>query len=256
MSWQENDRNGFAYRQRVTRPRTCSIRNSALLPSSIAAPTSLRYTTAKDVSVFVSDRLWLNDQWSVTAGLRQAYYEVDQTATNTIATSSLQRRARSPAGVTCRTSLQHRLPHAAGRRDLRAGRRPDYYVSYSSSAKPAGRVGRQWRHDRGTAAPGGTWHPGSRSGREHQHRSRRAASRLFDDRLQLQGAIFQTKKDNAKEFDPITNAIVTSGDSQELTGIELGLAGMITDEWSVNANFTWLDAEDHGHHDHLHPFGA
>ena len=74
------DRNGFAY---ATRDTTKDLLNPQLgnLPTINPVPTSLRYTTAKDVSVFVSDRLWLTDQWSVTAGVRQAYYEVDQTAT-------------------------------------------------------------------------------------------------------------------------------------------------------------------------------
>ena len=65
---------------------------------------------------------------------------------------------------------------------------------------------------------------------------------FWEDRLMLQGAVFQTKKDNAKETDPLGNT-VRSGDSQEVTGIELGVAGMITDEWSINANYTFLDTE-------------
>ncbi len=240
VSWQDNDRNGFAY---DTRDTTKDLLNPQLgnLPTINPVPTSLRYTTAKDVSVFVSDRLWLTDQWSVTAGVRQAYYEVDQTATTRNAAAAC-RGATIAAGVGCRTSsnTDFLTPQVGVIFEPAEGQ--SYYVSYSSSARPPGV---SVANGDTIAGPGAGSSIGTQDLDPEENTNIEAGARiaLFDDRLQLQGAIFRTKKENAKEIDPVSNTIVTSGDSLELRGVELGVAGAITDEWSVNASFTYVDAE-------------
>lgn len=240
VSWQDNDRNGFAFASRET---TKDLLNPQLgtRPVVGAAPTSLRYTVAKDVSVFVSDRLWLNDQWSITAGVRQAYYEVDQDATTLNATATCN-GATIAAGVSCRTSsnTDFLTPQVGVIFEPVEGQ--SYYVSYSSSARPPGV---SVANGDTIAGPGAGASIGTQDLDPEENTNIEAGARiaLFDSRLQLQGAIFQTKKENAKEIDTLTNAIVSSGDSLKLTGVELGVAGAITDEWSVNANFTYVDAE-------------
>ncbi len=240
VSWQDNDRNGFAFASRET---TKDLLNPQLGTRPIVgvAPTSLRYTVAKDVSVFVSDRLWLNDQWSITAGVRQAYYEVDQTATTLNGTATCN-GATIVAGVGCRTGSKTDFltPQVGVIFEPVEGQ--SYYVSYSSSARPPGVSVANGDTIAGSGSPGGI---GTQDLDPEENTNIEAGARiaLFDNRLQLQGAVFQTKKDNAKEIDSITNAIVSSGDALELTGIELGVAGAITDQWSVNANFTYVDAE-------------
>ena len=240
VSWQDNDRNGFAFASRGATKDLLDPQLGALAVVN-PVPTSLRYTVAKDVSVFLSNRLWFNDQWSATIGLRQAYYEVDQTATNTIATSTCN-GATIAIGAGCRTSsnTDFLTPQIAVTFEPVAGQ--GYYVSYSSSARPPGVSVGNGDTIAGPAAPGGT---GTQDLDPEENTNIEAGARiaLFDDALQLQGAIFQTTKDNAKEIDSITNAIVTSGDSLELTGLELGVAGAITPEWSFNANFTYVDAK-------------
>lgn len=108
------------------------------------------------------------------------------------------------------------------------------YASYASSAKPSGV----------SVGNGDTLSTTNDALDPEENTNIEAGMRigLFGDRLQLQGAVFQTKKENAKEFDATGTEIARSGDSQEITGAEIGLAGMITDEWSVNAGYTWLDA--------------
>lgn len=240
VSWQDNDRNGFSY---VSRDTTKDLLNPQLgnLPVISAGPTSLRYTVAKDVSVFVTDRLWLNDQWSITAGLRQAYYEVDQDATTLNATATCN-GVTIAAGVSCRTAsnTDFLTPQLGVIFEPAAGQ--SYYLSYSSSARPPGV---SVANGDTIAGPGAGGSLGTQDLDPEENTNIEAGARiaLFDNRLQLQGAIFQTKKDNAKEIDTVLNTIVTSGDSLKLTGLELGVAGAITDEWSVNANFTYVDTE-------------
>jgi catecholate siderophore receptor len=239
VSWQENDRNSFNY---ATRDATKDLRNPALgvLPV-VGDQRDIRATSSKDVSVFINDRLWFNDAWSLTVGLRQAWYEVDQTITRFDIETTCD-GATIAVGVACRTgsNTDFLTPQVGVIWEPAEGQ--SYYVSYSTSARPPGvSVGNADT----IAGPGVGNSIGTQDLEPEENTNIEAGARLalFDNRLQLQGAVFKAKKDNAKEVDPLSSAIVTSGDSVELTGIELGLAGAITDQWSVNANYTWLDTE-------------
>ncbi len=67
---------------------------------------------------------------------------------------------------------------------------------------------------------------------------------VFNDRLQLSAALFQTTKTNARTTDPAdpTNTIVLDGE-QRVRGFELGVAGSITDWWRIFGGYTYLDGE-------------
>lgn len=239
VSWQENDRNSFAF---ASREATKDLLNPQLGANPVVnpVPTNVRFTTAKDVSVFFSDRLWFTDQLSVVFGARQAYYEVDQTITTTAAGTCSG--VAVGAGFACRTgsNTDFLTPQVGAIWEPASGQ--SYYVSYSSSARPPGvSVG----NGDTIAGPGAGGSIGTQDLEPEENTNIEAGVRLamFDNRVQLQGAVFQTKKDNAKEIDSVLNTIVTSGDSVKLTGVEVGAAGMITDEWSVNASYTWIDSE-------------
>lgn len=226
-SWQQNDRNQFNY---ATRETTKDLFNPQLgtNPTLAAVLNNIRDTNSKDVAIFITDRLWLNDQWSISGGLRQQWYEVDQeqTAATTVT-------CRGLAGLQCFSSNTEFLtPQAAV--IWEPSDTQNYYLSYSSSAKPPGvSVG----NGDALSATNTDLEPEENTNIELGGRIS-----FWEDRLMLQGAVFQTKKDNAKETDPLGNT-VRSGDSQEVSGVELGVAGMITDEWSINANYTFLDTE-------------
>ncbi len=238
VSWQENSRNSFgAYTSRDT---TKNLLNPVLGNTPVRGLlANVRDTTGRDVSVFLSDRLWFSDQWSVTLGLRQSYYEVDQTIT-TVAASTCNGVAVG-AGFACKTgsNTDFLTPQVGVIFEPADGQ--SYYVSYSTSAKPPGVSVANADTIAGPTTPTGV---GSADLDPEENSNIEIGGRiaLFDNRLQLQGAVFQTKKDNAKESDPLGN-ITRSGDSQQVQGIELGLAGAITDEWSINANYTFLDTE-------------
>ncbi len=64
---------------------------------------------------------------------------------------------------------------------------------------------------------------------------------FFKERLSVTAAIFRTEKTGALVRDPATgNAEALSGE-QVVDGIEVGLAGRITDDWQVFAGYSWLD---------------
>ncbi len=67
---------------------------------------------------------------------------------------------------------------------------------------------------------------------------------FFDQRLLLSAAIFRTDKINARTEDPTdpTDVVVLSG-QQRVEGVELGVTGKITDEWSVTGGYSYMHSE-------------
>lgn len=67
---------------------------------------------------------------------------------------------------------------------------------------------------------------------------------LFDGRLMLTSALFRTEKTNARVDDPLDEGRleVLEGE-QRVDGFEVGVAGRITDGWTVFGGYTHLDSE-------------
>ncbi len=63
---------------------------------------------------------------------------------------------------------------------------------------------------------------------------------LFKERLSLSAALFHTQKNNALVRDPNTGNVEALGGKQYVEGLELGLAGKLTDHWQVFAGYTWM----------------
>jgi catecholate siderophore receptor len=67
---------------------------------------------------------------------------------------------------------------------------------------------------------------------------------VLDERLFLTAALFRTEKTNARTEDPTDNTDVTVVEGeQRVQGIELGVQGQITDDWTFNAGYTFQDSE-------------
>jgi len=242
-TWQNNDRNQYAYG--ATRANF-DLLNPVLTDGVAQAPgrSNIRDTTTRDVSLFANERLWLTDEWSVIGGVRIASYEVDQNTTTFNQTTSCNGApAVAAPGVTCYVPVSSKSDFVTPQIGVMWEPAPNqqWYVNYSQSAKPQGASTNNGDTIAAPAAPGGF---SNRDLEPEENTNLELGGRigLFDDRVQLQGAIFQTKKDNAKIQDVNGDLLVGSGDVQEINGVEFGIAGMITDEWSINANATWLDA--------------
>jgi catecholate siderophore receptor len=65
---------------------------------------------------------------------------------------------------------------------------------------------------------------------------------LAGNRLGLTAALFRTDKTNARTRNATNEPFVLDG-TQRVSGIELGLSGLITAEWSILANFAFMDSE-------------
>jgi catecholate siderophore receptor len=230
VSWQNNDRDQFNYASRLA-AKTLFDPVHTPNPTLAAVRNNVRDSTAKDVSLFISDRLWLNEQWSVSAGLRAQWYEIDQNTTAfTVSGAGAVTSTYTPLSsdsefVTPRVSLIWEPTMSSS-----------YYVSYATSATPPGI----------TVSNGSTISATTQDLEPEENESIEAGAKfqLFGDKLLVQGAVFQVKKNNAKEIDPLSGLYTaSSGDSQEVTGFEIGAGGAITEQWSFNASYTYLDTE-------------
>lgn len=67
---------------------------------------------------------------------------------------------------------------------------------------------------------------------------------LLDGRLSLSGAVFDVKKDNAKQTDAGTGFLIAqSGERQQIRGLELGVTGDVTERWTLSLAYSYLDSE-------------
>ncbi len=65
---------------------------------------------------------------------------------------------------------------------------------------------------------------------------------FFDGAVSVTGSLFNVKKNNTTQVDPITEDVLAqSGEKQRARGIELGVIGRVTPNWSVTASYTYLD---------------
>lgn len=65
---------------------------------------------------------------------------------------------------------------------------------------------------------------------------------LFDGDLSLTAAVFNTEKDNQRVPDEDGNYVLNAGNSRG-RGVDLGIAGNITEKWSLVGGYTYLDAK-------------
>jgi catecholate siderophore receptor len=71
-----------------------------------------------------------------------------------------------------------------------------------------------------------------------------AKADFLNNRLSVTGAIFRIEKTNLRvPDDPVTQTVLVLDGLARVDGIELGVAGSLTDRWSVFAGYSYLDSE-------------
>lgn len=66
---------------------------------------------------------------------------------------------------------------------------------------------------------------------------------VLDDRLGLGASIFHIERTNANDYDSATGEFIKRNDKRISRGIELQATGRITDKWSLNAGYAYIDTE-------------
>jgi catecholate siderophore receptor len=244
VSWQTNDRDQFNYYPagdaRTRQPKNVFDPLHSPSPLLTAVKNNKRESDAKDVAFFVSDRFWFTPQWSIKAGLRAEWYEFDQDQTNFVASTTNPDVLASTNFAPLSSNSQFNSPSLAV--IWEPSPEMTFYASYATSATPPGIT---VSNGSAIAAPttGNTLSAKDLDPEKNTSYEIGAKAELIEKVLLVQAAIFDVKKNNAKETDPLSNAIISSGDSQEAKGFELGLGGNITATWGYNFTYAYTDAK-------------
>lgn len=193
-------------------------------PGNIRRTGAYNDAESLSISAYAFDTIHITDKWDVSGGLRYDRFDMSYKAVT--ATNVATYLSRVDEMFSWRTGVVFK-PVENG----------SIYLSYGTSFNPSAEG-----LTLGTAATAAnsinvdpeesqTWELGTKWD-------------LFEDKLQLTAAVFQTTKTNARTEDPAdaTDVIVLDGE-QEVRGFELGFAGSITDHWRVFGGYTFLDSE-------------
>ncbi|WP_149537019.1 TonB-dependent receptor [Siccirubricoccus phaeus] len=224
-AWFQNDeRTSFSYSPSA-RPTpnlfnpSHSSAGYTILPGTGA---NVREINQRHLGFFLTDRLWLTPQLSVIGGVRVSNFDIDQ-------------KLYGNANPT--TKLSSNSTFADPRASLVWEPTPSqtYYFSYATSTSPPGSFVNTLQNTFSATTPleperNTSYEIGAKIG-------------LFQNRLGLYGALYRIEKGNAFLTDPNTGDLLQTGDEQRNQGVEIGLTGLITPDWAINANYTYMDSE-------------
>ncbi|WMC11088.1 TonB-dependent siderophore receptor [Oceanimonas pelagia] len=166
-------------------------------------------------ALYVFDTITLAPQWDLSLGLRHDWISGERTARDSGNTTTTSDQAFSGrAGIVYKPADNGRI-----------------YLAYGTSFNPAAEAlatsgsvsGEDLRPEKNE-----TWELGTKW-------------ELMHGRLGLDGALFRVDKTNARETNAL-DELVLAGE-QRVQGLELGLTGVVTEQWKVFANYTLLDSE-------------
>lgn len=185
-------------------------------PTRNGRPTKTKVDT---LSAFVFDTMNWNDRLFLSLGGRADGYNITRTPFTGAELSRTDLMFNWNAGITYKV-----LPNAS------------VYAAYSTSTNPVG-----------AELDGGGEDYGSLTAANQVFRPERNTSlevgtkwELFDKKLLLTAAAFQTTKENARET---VAAVLQDTASYRIRGIELGATGNITDRWSVFGGAVLMDSK-------------
>ncbi len=187
-----------------------------------------RLANATDIGLFASDRFWFTDQVSLQAGLRWDYFNSEFNGVASSIQGSATARELSPS-----VSLIYEPTK-------------DYtvYASFSRTYRPLGT-------DIGAAVGGVASEVPAGSDVNEPERSDLyelgVKANFLDGRLGATAAVFRVDKTNSYTVDPSTGdyepGFSDAGLGLRVSGVQLGLNGRITRQWTVNAGYSYLDGE-------------
>ena len=168
-------------------------------------------------AIYLFDTLELNPRWELSGGLRWDRFEVETRAFDN-ATGGPRDFSREDDMLSGRAAVVFK-PRDNG----------SIYLGYGTSFNPSAE-GLSLNTDTVELDP-------------EESRTLELGTKweLFDGRLMLTSALFRTEKTNARTED--ADEIVVLQGEQRVDGFEVGLAGRITDDWTVFGGYTHLDSE-------------
>ncbi|MEO5738215.1 MAG: catecholate siderophore receptor Fiu, partial [Variovorax sp.] len=193
--------------------------------------------TTDTIGLYVFDTVKFNEQWSLTGGLRYDHYRTDYDATAlTLATTrGVQTGTIAPTNLSLSDNL------FTGKIGLvyKPVENGSIYAGYSTGAQPPG--GANFT----LAAGGGTVNSAARTDFLPQKAKTFEVGTKWDilnKKVSLTAAVYRTDVSNEVVQDSTTLQYYQTG-KKRVQGIELGIAGAITNAWGVSAGFTTQDTK-------------
>jgi catecholate siderophore receptor len=221
--WREEvDRSGYSYA--VARTGTIRGGQSDLSLPVNPVSSNKRETNTSAFGLFANERLWLTPELSLVGGLRWTRYQVDH-------------EAGTPGAA-----LTNDIDKSVNVVDPRASiifeplRDTTFYGTYSTSSTPPGSYF--------TTFPAAVGSFNSDLDPERNTLFEVGAKvGFFQNKLGLYGALYRINKSNSVEVDPLTNVVSQTSDKQRNQGVEIGVTGQPLPNWTINANYTYMDSE-------------
>lgn len=184
---------------------------------------------ATNVGIFANDRIWLTEQFSLQGGLRWDYFRSEyESAQWSIDEGEAESKKLSPSISAIWEPTKDYMLYASFARSYRPVG-TDMAVSSNALASEVPQSGLGNEPERSDIYEIG------------------GKLDFLDGRLGVTGAIFQIDKDNAYTIDPetgeITDGFSDNGEGRRIRGVELGLSGKITNDWTANLSYAYLDGE-------------
>lgn len=180
-----------------------------------------------DAGVFLTDRLWLTDQLSLIGSMRFDRYVAD------LDTITYAGAASPPGGIKAKSTLKSPRVSAV----FEPAEDRTVYVSWGRSETPQGTS---------IVGSGTALSVSAKDLDPEVSEIVEAGAKLAvpGTRMSATLSIFRIKKDNALQVDPATGFLqAQSGERQEARGVEAGLTGKVTPNWTVTAGYAYIDAE-------------
>ena len=172
------------------------------------------------VAVYLSDSVQIGEHWQVNSGLRWDRFDLEYTPDGSPLLQRTDTMTSYRAGVVYK-------PVAAG----------SIYLGFGTSFNPTAEA---------LSISTSSRQPGIADLDPEENRSWELGTKweVMDRQLFLSAAVFRTEKTNARTQDPNDpNDVLVLQGEQLVQGVELGIAGSLTERWFLSAGYTYLDTE-------------
>ncbi len=175
---------------------------------------------SKSAAVYLSDSIKINEKWQINGGLRWDKFDLEYT----------------PDGASQLDRTDSMTSYRAGivYKPVKSG---TIYFGYGTSFNPTAEA---------LSISTSSRQPGIADLDPEENETFELGIKweVANNSLLLTAAVFRTEKTNARTQDPDDpNDLLVLNGEQLVQGVELGLAGQITENWGVHAGYTFLDTE-------------
>ena len=177
---------------------------------------SYQDATGDNVAIYVFDTITLNEQWELTAGLRSDKFESDYRIDDAEPIATDQSMLSWSVAAVYKPVANGSIYFGAGN-------------SFNPSAEGL------------TVSTRNNW--ADLDPEENTSYELGTKWALLNNRLNLNAALFQTIKTNARTDAEGDGSIDALEGEQEVSGLELSAAGQLSDQWAVMASYTFQDGK-------------